>query len=580
VNVLGIWDGHDSGAALLEDGGLRFAVNEERLTRRKLEIGFPSRSIEACLQYAGVGPEQIDIVAISTFDPAKTLGRWWPASKERYYTIRRRQAPPGPLAALTRSLKYRVTEWSPGPVFHALSRTALRTLLARHALSDAHLILVDHHEAHAAAAGWAANFAPCAVLTIDGVGDGLSSTISIFRDGRLERVASSPARCSLGVFFEHVTNLLNMRELEDEGKVMALADYAAPIADEDNPLLSWIRVRDGVIETERPGHGLRPALARIQWRYPNEQFAYLAQRVVEQTCVALARDAVRLTGLNRLALAGGVASNIRAARRIRLLPEVNDVYVFPHMGDGGLALGAAVVAASGAGESIEVDLTRLDLGPGYDTPAVAAALRSAGCAADPVDGLAARVADALEEGRIVMWFQGRMEYGPRALGNRSVLARPDRPDLRDRLNVVLKRRVWYQPFCPSMLESEAVRLLADYTGGRNSCMTMAYEVPACFRNRLAGVISVNGTCRPQVVADNEPGEFAELLRQARARWSVGAVLNTSFNIHGEPIVCSPEEAIDVFLRSGADALAIGPFLVERPDAGRVRRRDARGCADP
>ena len=163
-----------------------------------------------------------------------------------------------------------------------------------------------------------------------------------------------------------------------------------------------------------------------------------------------------------------------------------------------------------------------------------------------------------------MWFQGRMEYGPRALGNRSVLARPDRPDLRDRLNIVLKRRVWYQPFCPSMLESEAGRLLAAWTGGRNTCMTMAYEVSTCFRNRLAGVMSVNGTCRPQVVPDNEPGEFAELLREARARWSVGAVLNTSFNIHGEPVVCSPEEAIDVFLRSGADALAIGPFLIERP----------------
>ena len=166
-----------------------------------------------------------------------------------------------------------------------------------------------------------------------------------------------------------------------------------------------------------------------------------------------------------------------------------------------------------------------------------------------------------------MWFQGRMEYGPRALGHRSVLARPDRPDLRDRLNLVLKRRVWYQPFCPSLLESEAPRILADWTGSRNRSMTMAYEVSACCRSRMAGVISIDGVCRPQVVPDDDPGEFAELLREARRRWSVGAVLNTSFNIHGEPLVCSPAEAIDVFLRSGADALAIGPFLVSRPTAG-------------
>jgi carbamoyltransferase len=157
-----------------------------------------------------------------------------------------------------------------------------------------------------------------------------------------------------------------------------------------------------------------------------------------------------------------------------------------------------------------------------------------------------------------------MEYGPRALGHRSVLARPDRPDLRDRLNLVLKRRVWYQPFCPSMLESEAVRLLADWRGGPNRAMTMAFEVAAEHRPTLAGVMSVDGTCRPQVVADDDDGPFAALLREARRQWRAGAVLNTSFNIHGEPLVCSPRDAVDVFLRSGADALAIGPFLVTPP----------------
>jgi carbamoyltransferase len=169
----------------------------------------------------------------------------------------------------------------------------------------------------------------------------------------------------------------------------------------------------------------------------------------------------------------------------------------------------------------------------------------------------------LERGAIVMWFQGAMEYGPRALGCRSVLARPDRVDLRDRLNLVLKRRVWYQPFCPSMLESEAIRVLADWSGGRNHAMTMAYEVADEYRDRLAAVISIDGTCRPQIVADEQPGPFADLLRLVRRHWEIGAVLNTSFNIHGEPLVCSPAEAVDVFQRSGADALAMGPFLVLR-----------------
>jgi carbamoyltransferase len=564
LNILGIWDGHDSGAALLQDGQLRCAINEERLSRRKLEVCFPSRSIAACLALARLPPEQVHVVAASTSDPAKTLGRWWPGSKERYYSVRRRKASPGSTAGLTRGLKYRITEWGPGAASRLLSGRALKAELTRRALGQAQLRLVDHHEAHAAAAAWASGFASCAVVTIDGLGDGVSATISKFVDGRLHRVTTSPARSSLGVFFEHVTNLLNMRELEDEGKVMALADYAAPIADADNPLMEWVQVRDGVIETKRPGHAMRAPLARVHWRFPNEQFAYLAQRVVEHTTMALVRDAVRLTGLPTVALAGGVVSNVKATRRVRLMPEVESAYVFPHMGDGGLALGAAVLAGVSAGDGVRLRLDRLDLGPSYDVGELEAGVRAAGLRPERVDDVPGRVADLLAEGRIVMWFQGAMEYGPRALGQRSVLARPDRFDIRDRLNLVLKRRVWYQPFCPSLLENDARRMLADWDGGTNRSMTMAYEVAQEYRCQMAGVMSVDGTCRPQIIGENDAGDFAELLREARRRWGVGVVLNTSFNIHGEPLVCSPAEAVDVFLRSGADALAIGPFLVFRP----------------
>lgn len=564
MHILGIWDGHDSGAALVSGGRVRVAVNEERLSRRKLDMVFPARSIDLCLTSAGLEPDQIDVVAATTSDPAKTLGRLWPGSKERYYAVRRRQAPPGAWAHATRAAKYRITEWAPGPVSRLLSAAILQRQLAQRRLSKARFRLVDHHEAHAAAAAWGSGFDACAVLTIDGLGDGLSATISSFRDGRLERIRASPARHSLGVFFEHVTSLLNMRELEDEGKVMALADYAAPIDDGANPLLAWVRVRDGMIETEWPGHAMRAALARVHWRFANEQFAYLAQRTVERALVGLARDAVRLTGLPRLALAGGVASNVKATRRVRLLPEVEDIFVFPHMGDGGLPLGSAIAAAAAAGERLDIDMTRLDLGPAYDIAALEAAVAGAGLPLARADNLPARVADRLAAGEVVMWFQGGMEYGPRALGHRSVLARPDRIDVRDRLNLVLKRRVWYQPFCPSMLESEAPRLLTDWTGGRNRAMTMAYAVAGAFRTQLAGVTSIDGTCRPQFVADDDLGPFASVLREAGQRWGAAVVLNTSFNIHGEPLVCTPQEAVDVFLRSGADALAIGPYLVERP----------------
>jgi carbamoyltransferase len=569
MNILGIWDGHDAGAALLVDGGIAAAVNEERLTRRKLEVGFPVRSIAACLAASSLRPSDVHAIAASTSDVAKTLGRAAPWTKERYYQVRRRKAAPGMLAALTRDAKYRLTTWPSSAPTRALSRWLLRRALLPLGLGDAPLAVFDHHECHAIAAAHASGFDRCAVLTIDGLGDGLSATTSAFRGGALERVAASPASHSLGVFFEHVTTLLNMRELEDEGKVMALADYSSSIDDVDNPLLDLVRVVDGRIVVSAAGGGLRRRLAAIHWRVPNEQFARMAQRVVERTCVALARDAVARTGERRLAVAGGVASNIKATRLARISEGVERLYVFPHMGDGGLALGAAIALARQRGDEPRVRLDSLALGPAFSEAQIEQAIAARGLTALRAPDIAAAVAALLAEGTIVMWFQGRMEYGPRALGQRSVLARPDAPDLRDRLNLILKRRVWYQPFCPSMLASEAGELLTDWDGlpALNPHMTMAYLVKKECRAALAAVIGIDGTCRPQIVDDESGEPFAGLLRAMRGRTGRAVVLNTSYNIHGEPLVCTPEDAVDVFLRSGADALGIGPFLVTRHAAG-------------
>jgi carbamoyltransferase len=565
MSILGIWDGHDAGAALIVGDRLVAAVNEERFTRRKLEPCFPLRSIRCCLEMSDLPPSRIDHVAVSTADFAKTLARWFPSLKESYYQIRRRKVLPGPFSSARKQAKYWITEWGDGAISRALSRGVLGRELHHLGMKSAALSLFDHHHGHAAAAAWASGYPRCAVVTIDGVGDGLSSTISKYVDGQLHRVAASRAQSSLGIFFEHVTNLLNMRELEDEGKVMALADYAAPVPDADNPLLDLFRVRDGEIHAAVPGHSMMAHLRRIQFRYPNEQFARMAQRTVETVCGQLVLDAVRLTGLGHVAMAGGVASNVKANRLVRLLPPVEDLYVFPHMGDGGLALGAALAAAEATRQPVRRNFDRLDLGPEYPETEIASAMTKAGLSFSAPADFQQRVADLLAADRIVLWFQGRMEYGPRALGHRSVLARPDRTALRDRLNLVLKQRVWYQPFCPSMLETEADRLLADFSSPSNRHMTMAFVVKPCFREALLGVTSVDGTCRPHIVPDAASGRFADVLRAIKTRIGVAAVLNTSFNIHGEPLVCRPEEAIDVYHRTGADALAIGPFLTVRTD---------------
>jgi carbamoyltransferase len=401
------------------------------------------------------------------------------------------------------------------------------------------------------------------VLTIDGLGDGLSATTSVYRHDRLTRLTSSPAAHSLGVFFEHVTMLLNMRELEDEGKVMALADYATPVPDTANPLLELIRVSEGRIQVAETGSALERRLRRIHWKSSNEQFAQMAQRAVEVTCAELAHDAVKRSGESTLAVAGGVASNIKATRAMRMLPDVSAVHVFPHMGDGGLALGAAIACARARHQDLSIDLSHLDLGPEYPMDAIVSALAAGGLSSLQPPCIENAVADLLQQDAIVLWFQGRMEYGPRALGQRSVLARPDRAALRDRLNRALKRRAWYQPFCPSLLESEAPRLLADWDGPTNPHMTMAYLVKPECRDRMAGVTGPDGSCRPQIVPDEVRTSFARLLHQVRMRLGTGALLNTSFNVHGEPLVCTPDDAVDVYLRSGADAIALGPYLVVR-----------------
>jgi carbamoyltransferase len=565
VTILGIWDGHDSGAACLRDGRLVAAVNEERLTRRKLEISFPSRAIHACLAEAGQAPADVSLVAVSTSDPAKALGRLVPWTKERYYRVRRRQAQPGSLSDATMMLKRWMAEWRPNPGSRAVSRLMLRRRLDAVDLGRTPLKFFDHHLCHGLPAAIASGFPQCAVVTIDGLGDGVSASIRAFDRGRIRLIAETRARDSLGVFFEQVTQLLNMRELEDEGKVMALADYAAAVADADNPLLPLLGVRDGRIEAREPVRRLGRTLRRILWSYPNETFARLAQRTVECVCLDLVRAAVALTDCRRVALSGGVVSNVKANRLIRLLPEVEDVYVFPHMGDGGLALGAAAAAHAETGAPLDLHLDSLALGPSYSDEAIEAAILRAGLSSCRPADLAGDTTDRLLAGQIVCWYQGRMEYGPRALGQRSVLARPDSIEIKNRLNLVLKRRVWYQPFCPSVLESEAPRLFEDWTpaGRGNRAMTMAYLTKPEHRVALSGVINLDGSCRPQLVPDGEPTPFAQVLERVKTCTGVGAILNTSFNIHSEPLVCSPDEAVDVFLRSGADALVIGPLVVAR-----------------
>ena len=222
--ILGVWDGHDAGAAVLVGSRIAFAINEERLSRRKLEIGFPRKSIQACLDFAKLEANEIRNVAVSTSDFAKTLTRCFPSLREEYYLLRRRLKPRGRLNRIKKLAKYRITEFSPSRITRLVSRRVLSREIRKLGLVNASVHLVDHHAAHAATAAFCSGFDEALAITIDGIGDATSGSIWEFSNGRLELIHYLPGKFSIGIFFEHVTNLLNMRELEDEGKVMALAD--------------------------------------------------------------------------------------------------------------------------------------------------------------------------------------------------------------------------------------------------------------------------------------------------------------------------------------------------------------------
>ena len=562
--ILGIWDGHDAGAALIQNDEVVFAINEERLSRRKLEIGFPTRSIATCFKYLNLDPADIDVVATSTSDFAKTLTRCFPSARERYYLLRRRKTAPGFSNRFIKLAKYKLTEWPPSALTRAVSKMVLKGCLKGVGLNRSGVSLIDHHSAHAATAAFCSGFSECLVLTIDGIGDGLSGSVRSFRNGKFEHLVPLSGKASCGVFFEHVTNLMNMRELEDEGKVMALANYAYPIPDRENPMLDFLLVDGMTLSARYSSTRMYRELASILWRYPAEQFAYMAQRTLENRVVELVKNALQETAHSNLAYAGGVASNVKVNMLIRELPQIRNLFIFPHMGDGGLALGAAMWANYEKSAICAYDVPNVYWGPAFSDASIEQALQNhPSLDFTRMPDTAKKTADLLSTGEIIMWFQGRMEYGPRALGSRSILALPNSTELKDLLNLKLKKRVWYQPFCPTMLHEDAVECLEGYSGPPNQFMTCAYRTRKEKRRLLQGVINVDGSCRPQILYESGTDVYTSLLKEMKKNTGLGVVLNTSFNLHGEPIVCTPEEALKTFACTDINFMVMNNYLMSK-----------------
>ncbi len=564
--VLGVWDGHDSGAALIGDNGIVFAANEERFTKRKLEIEFPYNSIRAALAFANIRPSDVEHVAFATTEFTKTLERIFPRMKENYYQFRRRKMLKPAFENARHNLKYRMTDLGILPLCSSISRGIVASRLRSMGFDNPKIHVVEHHTAHAACAAFTAPFKRSLVITLDGLGDGLSGSVSTFENGKLERHIAIPARHSLGIMFEQVTNIVGMRELEDEGKVMAMADYSYPFKYEDNKLKDLFKIEGTTISAKYGAVRQFARLQKIAWQMPREQFAYMAQQLLENMLVKFVGNVVDKYSIGDVVLAGGLFSNVKANMKMRMLDGIKHWYIFPHMGDGGMALGAALHTKYVLDGTNNYDFDAY-LGDEYGAEQTEHALKKEpglSYQQESREEQASHASELISSGNYAFWFQGRMEYGPRALGDRSILAPCDSEAVKDMLNLYVKRREWYQPFAPSMLASDAEHILEFDGKGHDKFMTMSYMVKEAHRKSAASVMHVDGSARPQMVGRENP-MYEDLLKHVKRRTGTGMVLNTSFNIHGMPIVMSPEDAVDTMKKTKTKYMFINGFFVTNSD---------------
>lgn len=561
MRVLGIWDGHDAGACIVEDGEIKVAINEERLTRKKLDIRFPVNSIYACLKYLGLKPSDISIVASCGSQFSRVLSRALPFLEDEFYKFRRRLVSKPKFEKFKRVIKYEITRIGSNTALKKITEHQLRKKLKKIGFENPKIYVVDHHLAHAASAIFTSGFEKSLCITLDGVGDGLSGTVNIFENGEIKRISEMKEKDSIGLFYEIVTTILGFRELEDEGKVMAMADYSYPIPDEENMLLNFFEVEGLKIKAKHSTIKRFQELEKIKWRTPSERFAYMAQKTLEKHVLQLFKNAIEQTGIKKVCWAGGVASNIKLNRVIRLESGLKDWFVFPQMGDGGLAVGAALYVSHMLEGIKPKRINDVYFGLDFSDEMIESELKKEDkIEFRKINNPEIVATDLLNKGNYVFWFQGRMEYGPRALGNRSILAPADSEEVKDFLNLMVKKREWFQPFCPSILEEDSNKIFEDYDGKPDRFMTMGYMLKRDLKKKYAPVSNVDGSVRPQMVG-RENEIYRKLLEEIKKVKGIGIVLNTSFNIHGEPIVCSPRDAISTMIRTKTKYMILGNYLV-------------------
>jgi carbamoyltransferase len=419
----------------------------------------------------------------------------------------------------------------------------------------------DHHSAHAAAAFYASGFERALIVTLDGYGSGLAGSTSIGEGNRIHRIHKIEYPHSLGTFYESVTSSLGFKPSRHEGKIVGLAAYGDPSILLDLVLSRFQQEPGNFRIVESNNVYFARYLASL---FPKIDVAAAWQRALEVIAVNYIRHYVEHTKLDTIVLAGGVIANVKLNQRIFEIPGIKRIFVYPNMGDGGCGTGAAFLASlKDMGRA--ASYRSVYFGPDYSDDVIARELQNAGLAFRHVPLIEPEVARLIHEGSVVARFNGRMEYGPRALGNRSILYRASEPEVNQWLNQRLGRTE-FMPFAPATLYEERGRCYKNIDGAELSAqfMTLTFDCTDFMKRTCPAAVHVDGTARPQLVTEATNASFHCILKEYYRLSGVPSVINTSFNMHEEPIVNSPRDAIRAFLQGNLDYLAIGNLLVEHP----------------
>lgn len=590
MRILGITDGQTSGAAIIEDGRILAAINEERILRIKMARGFPHASINEVLKLSGTEAKDIGAVAVAQVnmelrEEVTDWPGWFEARDEEtdiHSVFFRAAALFGDLAPKVPGLKKAYYALR-APVFRH-RRKRIKEILAQEYGISAPLRFFNHHYAHAASAYYSSPFSDALVVTMDGGGDGHSSHVYDVRSGVFKHIISIDSYDSLGNYYAYVTAVCGFKAKRHEGKITGLAARGTPAY--KDILSSMISYENGRIKNK--GRVLfNRALDTIRTALPSgwtrEDLAASIQEVSEDIARQYVHHWMKHTGHRNLAIAGGLFANVRINEELLCLDTTENLFVHPGMSDEGLAVGAALAYAGSlqrksSKNHLPTGLAHVYLGNDYNEKEISDAIRAAGL--EPLHfpgGIEPEIASLLAQGKVVARYAGRMEYGPRALGNRSILYQPGDPSVNDWLNELL-RRTEFMPFAPSCLYDAAQKLFVNSQGGENTArfMTTTFHCTPWMRERCAGVVHVDDTARPQLVRKQDNPSFHRIIQEYEKHTGVPAVINTSFNVHEEPIVRTPNDAIRAFLDSALDYLAIGDVLVRGPVGSEATREKWKG----